>query len=80
MEKNKNRFLCFVLAGILAFTLIVRTIGNAMDSGSNSSDQGIEQDYNYLADEAVDIYDDEYFLKDVKQRIDTLKTKSVCKA
>lgn len=66
-----HRFLCFMLAGVLSFTLIIRTIVNALDPDSNSYNQGTEQDYNYLADETVDIFNDEYFLKDVKQRIDT---------
>ena len=72
MKKNTHRFLCFCLAIITALILIARNTNNAIDYDPDFPDQSeiIENNYNYLADEAVDLFSNEEFLKGVKERID----------
>ena len=72
MKKNTHRFLCFCLAIIMAFILIAWNTNNAIDYDPDFPDQSeiIENNYNYLADEAVDLFSNEEFLKGVKERID----------
>lgn len=70
MKKNTHRFLCFCLAIITAFTLIAQNTNNAIDYAPDFSDQSEDNNYNYLADEAVDLFSNEEFLKGVKERID----------
>lgn len=75
MSGKVKRVLCFCIAIISAILPLSRNIKffeNDFDCLAQSGDF-IYDDYNYLEDESVDLFEDEEFLKGVIKRIDTPK-------